>query len=110
MKKFLNKLRQKNDAEKSLIALVTAVIITFIITTSWLTWTATREKEVVAKESNKTTQVSPFANISGQLGEMKDVIKEFGTQLEESKEILKEIKKISTENSTTTSEIESSTE
>jgi hypothetical protein len=105
MKNFLEKIRKKSDAEKTMIAFISAAIITFIIATTWFTWTVTNKEEVTNQE-NKTDEVTPLSNLNSQFGEIKDLIKDFNNNIKESKEILSEIKNAT--NSTTTIEIESS--
>jgi ferritin len=105
MKNFLDKLRKKTDAEKTMIAFVSAAVITFVIASTWFTWTLTKEEEITNKENN-IEEVTPLSNLNSQFGEIKDLVKDFNVQFKESKEILKEIN--SATNSTTTLEIESS--
>lgn len=115
MKNFLEKIRQKSDAEKSIYAFVFAGVLTFVIASTWFTWTVSKEEE----KSNATKEeITPISNLGSQVSELKEMFGQFGSQVQESKEILNEIKQItstttetkdySSENSTTTSEIESS--
>lgn len=105
MKNFLAKLRQKDDAQKSVIAFVSAAVLTFIIATSWFTWTMAKNEKKVAETERKVEQISPISNLNSQFSEIKTVFSEFNTQLKESKQLLEEVK-----NSTTSLQIESSTE
>jgi len=119
MKSFLAKIRQKSDAEKTMYAFVSAAILTFVIASTWFTWVVSKEeKEALKKEDHITEEVTPISNLGSQFSEIKEMIGEFNTQYKESKEILNEIKQVtstttettdySSDNSTTTSEIESS--
>jgi mannitol-specific phosphotransferase system IIBC component len=105
MKNFLEKLRQKNEAQKTMIALIASAVITFVIASSWFTWTVTKEEEKIVQSEQKTERITPISNLNSQFSEIKSMVSEFNTQLKESKELLKEV-----QNSTTTLQIESSTE
>lgn len=98
MRNFLEKLRQKDDAQKTVIAIVGALVITFVIVTTWLTWNfAQEEKE--EKVAKKKTDVTPISSLSSQVAEIGNIVGEFKEQLEISKEMMQELK-----NSATTSE------
>ena len=123
MKNFLEKLRQKDDAQKVALSFFTALILTFVIGSSWLTWSLSKDEKEVEKKDDTSEEVTPLSNLGSQAGELKSMFGDFIGQFNESKEILKAIPEVideqmqatttsetTTTNSTTTLEIESSSE
>src|SRR5690606_37614536 len=94
---FLEKLRQKNEAQKAVISFVSAIVITFIITVTWFTWTLTKEKKQEVVAENKKSDVTPMANLSSQMAEIKSMFGEAMEQFKYSKEIIKNISEITEE-------------
>ncbi len=92
---FLEKIRQKPDPQKKLIALISASVITLIIILIWLP-TVFNEKEkeekIVEEVKDPVSEVTPISNLSDQVGEIKGIWNEITSQFK---------------NSTTTLEIES---
>jgi Tfp pilus assembly protein PilO len=112
-KNFLEKIRQKDDSQKILISFVFAFLITFVIVSTWWTWSSAKEKTVIKQEQGKKTQdVTPISNLGNQFSEIRSMFGDVLTQFNDSKEILQAIPEIieEIENSTTTIEIESSVE
>lgn len=104
---FLEKIRQKPEPQKKLIALISAFVITVIIILIWLP-TVFSEKKIetvkqeVVKERDPISEVTPIANLGSQLAEIKSMWGEVTSQFKK-----KEVN-IQNNNSTTTLEIESS--
>lgn len=134
---FLDKLREKSDAQKLVLSFVFALIITFVIVATWMTAVfSTKEKEEVKQEVEikRADAVTPLSNIGEQVGEIKSIFGELMSQFGSEKEVIYELPEVSEDgeiqnndivtssstastspeavnsNSTTTSEIESSIE
>jgi hypothetical protein len=124
---FLDKLREKNDAQKLVITMVVSVLLTFVITATWIASISVSNKT----EEDKSTadireEVTPISNFTQQVGEIKSMFGQIVSEYRTSKAVLEELPAIieesenienSTEivvenatNSTTTIEIESSVE
>lgn len=128
MKEFLNNslenLRQKNDPQKAVISFIAAAVITFVIVSSWLTWTLVKDEEVKTPvEEKPSEEVTPISNLGSQASELKEMFGDLLSQFKSTKEVLEAVPQIieqentvnsttsaSSTNSTTTIEIESSTE
>ena len=103
---FLNKLRQKPDPQKQLIAFVSSVVITLIIAGTWLAFVlADDEEEIVYKGVEKRdpiADVTPLANIGSQFSEIKSIWGDVTSQFKK--------QEIKTLDSTTTPEASSEIE
>lgn len=128
MKEFLDnsldKLRKKDDPQKAVISFIAAAIITFVIVSSWLTWTLVKDEEVKTPVEEKPSEdVTPISNIGSQASEIKEMFSELIGQFKSTQEVLEAIPQVevqentvnstttaTTTNSTTTMEIESSVE
>jgi len=127
MKEFLNNslenLRKKDDPQKVVISFIAAAILTFVIASSWFTWSLVNEEEQNIPEEKKTSeQVTPISNLGSQASEIKGMFGELIDQFKSTQEVLEAIPQVveeenlnstttaSTTNSTTTLEIESSSE
>jgi uncharacterized alpha/beta hydrolase family protein len=119
MKEFidnsLDKLRKKDDPQKVVISFIAAAIITFVIVSSWLTWNLVNDdKETSQTQDTKkaSQEVTPISNIGSQASEIKGMFGELVEQFKSTQEVLEAIPEIVEEqqNSTTTMEIESSSE
>ena len=83
MWKLLEKLRQKPEPQKVMIAFVASLAITIIIVAIWLP-TVLNKKEEIKKpkeEINLAKEVTPLANIGSQISEIKNIWNEGVGQL-----------------------------
>ncbi|MFA7193381.1 MAG: hypothetical protein WC087_00485 [Candidatus Paceibacterota bacterium] len=127
---FLDKLREKSDAQKLVICFVFALVLTFVIVVTWLTvvFSTSDEKEVKQEtEIKRADEVTPLSNIGEQVGEIRTIFGELMSQFDSEEGDIYELPEVeggtttitnlSTTtagtndlNSTTTLEIESSIE
>lgn len=85
MEKFLNKLRQKSDLQKRIIAFWSAFFLTFLITTIWLI--SEYSLQISQFNLNQDTEPSPQLG-NGQSASPFEVIK---SQIEDIKEVFENI-------------------
>lgn len=118
---FLDKLRQKNDAQKLVVAVGLSALITFVITATWIAAINVSDKsEEDQVEAKSKDEVTPISNIGDQVGELKGMFSEIFSEFKSTKEVFEELpammeeyENVDTENatnSTTTIEIESNVE
>lgn len=127
---FLDKLREKSDAQKLVISFFFALLITFVIVVTWLTVVfSTEDKKEVKQEVEikRADEVTPLSNLGEQVGELKSIFGELMSQFKSAEEAIYELPEVTEEyvsttttasttteidilNSTTTLEIESSVE
>ncbi len=120
MENFLEKLRKKDDAQKIAISFVVAIVVTFVITATWLTWSFAKEDKKEVKEAEVSTEVTPISNLGSQASEIKSMFGQVMEQFQSSKDMIQAIpdaieeqenaSTTTTVNSTTTVQIESDVE
>lgn len=116
---FLDKLRQKNDAQKLMVAIGASALFTFVIVATWIAAITVSDKSEEDQVEAKS-EVTPISNISNQVGELKGMFSELVSEFKSTKEVFEELPAMMEEyedmdtenstNSTTTIEIESNVE
>ena len=108
---FLEKLRQKNDAQKLVIAVGASALITFVIAATWIAAITVSNKSAEEKvEIKPKEEVTPISNISEQAGELKTMFSDLFKEFRSSKEVFENLPESSEQMETTASTTEAGSE